>query len=79
MKTFIYWIYLNLLLIKFLYLYQAGTKTIDHVDLMREQLKILSGDVALSSSVLKRLSDEAANSHRKDQIQVIFNLLYFPF
>lgn len=79
MKTFIFCIYLNFLLIKFLYLYQAGTKTIDHVDLLREQLKILSGDVALSSSVLKRLSDEAANSHRKDQIQVIFNLFYFPF
>lgn len=57
---------------KFIYLYQDGPKTIDHVDLLREQLKILSGDVALSLSVLKRLSDEAVNSHRKDQIQVIF-------
>lgn len=79
MKTFIYYIYLKFLLIIYIYIYQAGTKIIDHVDLLREQIKILSGDVALSSSVLKRLSDEAANSHRKDQIQVIFNLLYIPF
>ncbi|XP_020675263.1 kinesin-like protein KIN-7D, chloroplastic [Dendrobium catenatum] len=47
-----------------------STKTMDHIDLLREQLKILSGEVALSSSVLKRLSDEAANNPRKEQIQV---------
>jgi len=50
-------------------------KTIDHVDLLREQLKILSGEVALHSSVLKRLSDEAVNSPNKEQIQVRFRLL----
>ncbi|XP_020599453.1 kinesin-like protein KIN-7D, chloroplastic [Phalaenopsis equestris] len=48
----------------------TSTNTIDHVDLMREQLKILAGEVALSSSVLKRLSDEAANNPRKEQIRV---------
>lgn len=48
----------------------ANTKNNDHVDLLREQLKILSGEVALSSSVLKRLSDEASNNPRKEQIQV---------
>ncbi|KAJ6824426.1 kinesin-like protein KIN-7D, chloroplastic isoform X1 [Iris pallida] len=48
----------------------ASMKTIDHVDLLREQVKILSGEVALHSSVLKRLSDEAANSPKKEQIQI---------
>lgn len=52
--------------------WQASIKTIDHVDLLREQLKILSGEVALHTSVLKRLSEEAANSPKKEQIQVIF-------
>ncbi|XP_020090735.1 kinesin-like protein KIN-7D, chloroplastic isoform X1 [Ananas comosus] len=48
----------------------ASIKTIDHVDLLREQLKILSGEVALHTSVLKRLSEEAANSPKKEQIQM---------
>lgn len=47
----------------------ADTKNINHVDLLKEQLKILSGEVALCSSVLKRLSNEAAKSPRKEQIQ----------
>lgn len=42
----------------------------DQVDLMREQLKILSGEVALQTSVLKRLTEEALNSPNKEQIQV---------
>lgn len=54
---------------------QTSMKTIDHVDLLREQLKILSGEVALHSSVLKRLSDEAVNSPNKEQIHVISHLL----
>ncbi|ONK66160.1 uncharacterized protein A4U43_C06F4750 [Asparagus officinalis] len=48
----------------------TSMKTIDHVDLLREQVKILSGEVALHSSVLKRLSDEAVNSPNKEQIQL---------
>ncbi|RWR95947.1 kinesin-like protein KIN-7K, chloroplastic isoform X2 [Cinnamomum micranthum f. kanehirae] len=47
-----------------------GTKMIDHIDLLREQLKILSGEVALHSSALKRLSEEAANNPKKEQIQM---------
>lgn len=47
----------------------------DHVDLLKEQLKILSGEVALHSSVLKRLSDEAVNSPDKEQIQVTCHLM----
>lgn len=45
-------------------------KTIDHADLLREQVKILSGEVALHYSILKRLSDEAAKSPNKEHIQV---------
>jgi centromeric protein E len=45
-------------------------KTTDQVDLMREQLKILSGEVALQTSVLKRLTEEALNSPNKEHIQV---------
>jgi len=45
-------------------------KTIDHVDLLREQLKILSGEVALQTSVLKRLTEEAGRSPQSDNIQM---------
>ncbi|XP_065024110.1 kinesin-like protein KIN-7D, chloroplastic isoform X2 [Musa acuminata AAA Group] len=45
-------------------------KTIDHVELLREQLKILAGEVALHSSVLKRLSDEAAKNPKNERIQM---------
>ncbi|XP_038976670.1 kinesin-like protein KIN-7D, chloroplastic isoform X1 [Phoenix dactylifera] len=48
----------------------TSIKTIDHVDLLREQLKILSGEVALHSSVLKRLSDDATNNPKNEQIQM---------
>ncbi|KAM0949160.1 putative plus-end-directed kinesin ATPase [Dioscorea sansibarensis] len=48
----------------------TSVKSIDHVDLLREQLKILSGEVALHSSVLKRLSDEAVHNPKKEHIQL---------
>lgn len=43
----------------------------DHVDLLREQLKILSGEVALQTSVLKRLAEEAGRSLLSENIQVL--------
>lgn len=43
----------------------------DHVDLLREQLKILSGEVALHTSVLKRLTEEAGRSPQGEKIQVL--------
>ncbi|RLM74315.1 centromere-associated protein E [Panicum miliaceum] len=46
-------------------------KMIDHVDLLREQLKILSGEVALQTSVLKRLTEEAGGSPHSENIQKI--------
>ncbi|KAF0931233.1 hypothetical protein E2562_002582 [Oryza meyeriana var. granulata] len=48
----------------------ASRKTIDHVDLLREQLKILSGEVALHTSILKRLTEEAAKSPNNEKIQM---------
>ncbi|KAL5213267.1 hypothetical protein ABZP36_024114 [Zizania latifolia] len=48
----------------------ASRKTIDHVDLVREQLKILSGEVALHTSVLKRLTEEAGRSPNSEKIQM---------
>jgi len=50
--------------------YQTSGKTIDHVDLLREQLKILSGEVALQTSVLKRLTEEAGRSPQSENIQM---------
>lgn len=38
--------------------------------MLREQLKILSGELALHSSVLKRLSDEAVNSPNKEKVEL---------
>ncbi|XP_008442182.1 kinesin-like protein KIN-7K, chloroplastic [Cucumis melo] len=46
----------------------TSIKSSDRIDLLREQQKILSGEVALHSSALKRLSDEAARNPQKDQI-----------
>ncbi|XP_038882617.1 kinesin-like protein KIN-7K, chloroplastic [Benincasa hispida] len=46
----------------------TSIKSSDQIDLLREQQKILSGEVALHSSALKRLSDEVARNPQKDQI-----------
>ncbi|KAF5938205.1 hypothetical protein HYC85_025711 [Camellia sinensis] len=48
----------------------TSIKTIDQIDLLREQQKILSGEVALHSSALKRLSEEVARNPRKQHIHV---------
>ncbi|KAL6986966.1 Kinesin-like protein KIN-7D, chloroplastic [Sarracenia purpurea var. burkii] len=48
----------------------TSIKTIDQIDLLREQQKILSGEVALHSSALKRLSEEAARNPKKEHIHV---------
>ncbi|KAL9428332.1 hypothetical protein AB3S75_030343 [Citrus x aurantiifolia] len=48
----------------------TSIKTIDQIDLLREQQKILAGEVALHSSALKRLSEEAARNPQKEQLQV---------
>ncbi|KAL6861205.1 hypothetical protein ACP4OV_016905 [Aristida adscensionis] len=48
----------------------VSRKTTDHVDLLREQLKILSGEVALRRSVLRRLTEEAGRSTMNGQIKL---------
>ncbi|AQK75350.1 Kinesin heavy chain-like protein [Zea mays] len=48
----------------------ASGKTMDHVDLLREQLKILSGEVAFNTSALKRLTEEAGRSPKNEKIQM---------
>ncbi|KAF9599347.1 hypothetical protein IFM89_036804 [Coptis chinensis] len=45
-------------------------KMVDQIDLLREQQKFLSGEVALHSSALKRLSEEAAHNPEKKPLQV---------
>ncbi|KAL2480435.1 P-loop containing nucleoside triphosphate hydrolase superfamily protein [Abeliophyllum distichum] len=47
----------------------TSIRTIDQIDLLREQQKILSGEVALHTSALKRLSEEAAQNPRKEHLQ----------
>lgn len=49
----------------------------DQIDLLREQQKILSGEVALHTSALKRLSEEAAQNPRKEHPQVNFFMIIF--
>lgn len=73
---------IKFLYLKFIYLFvswlncQTSIKSIDQIDLLREQQKILSGEVALHSSALKRLSEEAARNPQKDGINVIVLLSY---
>lgn len=75
--------FFNLNFLFFFIFCQTSTKSIDQIELLREQQKILSGEVALHSSALKRLSEEAARNPQKDQIYVmsfylasLFNFCY---
>ncbi|CAD5195969.1 unnamed protein product, partial [Musa acuminata subsp. malaccensis] len=47
----------------------TGTTIIDQMDLLNEQVKMLAGEVALCTSSLKRLSEQAANDPEDIQIQ----------
>ncbi|KAL6962174.1 Kinesin-like protein KIN-7E [Sarracenia purpurea var. burkii] len=46
----------------------TGTTIIDQMDLLREQIKMLAGEVALCTSSLKRLSEQAASNLDDPQI-----------
>ncbi|KAJ9541371.1 hypothetical protein OSB04_027877 [Centaurea solstitialis] len=48
----------------------TSTKTIDQIDLLREQQRILSVEVANHFTALKRLSEEAARDTNKESIKV---------
>ncbi|XP_020106536.1 kinesin-like protein KIN-7E, chloroplastic [Ananas comosus] len=47
----------------------TGTTIIDQMDLLREQVKMLAGEVALCTSSLKRLSEQVVNNPDDQQIQ----------
>ncbi|XP_061341956.1 kinesin-like protein KIN-7C, mitochondrial [Gastrolobium bilobum] len=48
---------------------RTGTTVTDQMDLLREQVKMLAGEVALCISSLKRLSEQAANKPEDIQLQ----------
>ncbi|GAU31511.1 hypothetical protein TSUD_332860 [Trifolium subterraneum] len=48
----------------------TSIKSVDQIDLLREQHKILLGEVALHSSALKRLSEETRKNPQNSQIHV---------
>ncbi|KAK3013093.1 hypothetical protein RJ639_008154 [Escallonia herrerae] len=47
----------------------SGTTITDQMDLLREQVKMLAGEVALCTSSLKRLSEQAASNPGDSEIQ----------
>ncbi|RCV33689.1 hypothetical protein SETIT_7G102100v2 [Setaria italica] len=47
----------------------SGTTIVDQIDLLQEQVKMLAGEVALCTSSLKRLSEQAANNPDDVHIQ----------
>ncbi|XP_022768152.1 kinesin-like protein KIN-7C, mitochondrial isoform X2 [Durio zibethinus] len=47
----------------------SGTTITDQMDLLQEQMKMLAGEVALSISSLKRLSEKAARSPEDSQLR----------
>ncbi|XP_024525244.1 kinesin-like protein KIN-7E, chloroplastic [Selaginella moellendorffii] len=48
----------------------TGTTMADQMDLLREQMKMLAGEVALCSSSLKRLSEQAVTNPEDDQLHM---------
>ena len=50
---------------------QTGTTITDQMDLLREQVKMLAGEVALCTSSLKRLSEQAASNPENLQLKVM--------
>jgi centromeric protein E len=47
----------------------SGTTISDQMDLFREQIKMLAGEVALCTSSLKRLSEQSANNPHDSQLK----------
>ncbi|XP_066347281.1 kinesin-like protein KIN-7E, chloroplastic isoform X1 [Miscanthus floridulus] len=47
----------------------SGTTIVDQIDLLQEQVKMLAGEVALCTSSLKRLTEQATNNPDDLQIQ----------
>ncbi|XP_010520019.1 PREDICTED: kinesin-like protein KIN-7K, chloroplastic isoform X2 [Tarenaya hassleriana] len=55
---------------------EISIKITDQIELLREQRKILSGEVALQSSSLKRLSEEAAKIPQNEDLKAEISKLY---
>lgn len=49
----------------------------DEMDLLAEQVKMLSGEIAFSSSTLKRLMEQSENDPESSKNQVCIILLFF--
>lgn len=54
------------------FIFQTGTTLTDQMDLLCEQVKMLAGEVALCTSSLKRLSEQAARNPEDSQIKVCY-------
>ena len=52
-------------------IWQTGETITDQIDLLREQIKMLTGDVALNTSSLKRMLKEAARNPDDSALQVV--------
>jgi centromeric protein E len=55
---------------------QTGTTITDQMDLLREQVKMLAGEVALCTSSLKRLSEQATSNPENLQLKVMILLVH---
>lgn len=55
---------------------QARRRTIDQMDILREQQKILSEEMALQSKSFKQLSEEATKAPENEEIKVMFSILF---
>lgn len=51
-------------------LLQTGFTITDQMDLLREQVKMLAGEVAFCTSSLKRLSEQAATNPEDSKLRV---------
>jgi centromeric protein E len=55
---------------------QTGTTITDQMDLLREQVKMSAGEVALCTSSLKRLSEQATSNPENLQLKVMILLVH---
>ncbi|XP_010534371.1 PREDICTED: kinesin-like protein KIN-7L, chloroplastic isoform X2 [Tarenaya hassleriana] len=56
---------------------ETSIKITNHIDLLREQLKILCGEVALQSSSLKRLSEKTGKAPQNEEIKAEISKLTY--
>lgn len=49
---------------------QSGISILDQIDLLEEQVKMVTGEIALSNSTLKRLVEQSTDDPENSKIQV---------